>query len=108
VPSKPANLKRTGRRGCTEGTSKKDEQRQTNPIKVDVANIQRRVVNIPVPPGNYNGLNPVRIEFFYVAGAPIKFPQGDANAPRRRRANSIHVYDMAKREDTVFLAGVSV
>ncbi len=109
VPSKPAEPQASpaGEDAQKETPKKEEPKADKKPIKVDVANIQRRVVNIPVPPGNYNGLNAGKDRIFYLAGAPIQVPQGDANAPPPPPANSIHVYDMAKREDTVFLAGVS-
>jgi tricorn protease len=80
---------------------KKDEQKpQVKPIKVDVQNIGRRIVNVPVPIGSYNGLLAAKDKLFYLANAP-----SGAAAPGSP-SRTLHMYDMTKREDTVVLASI--
>ncbi|HKS40783.1 MAG TPA: PDZ domain-containing protein [Blastocatellia bacterium] len=81
--------------------AKDDAKAQVKPIKVDVENISRRIVNVPVPIGSYNGLLAAKDKFFYLSYPPASGanPQGPPQA-------TLHLYDMAKREDTVVLAGI--
>src|SRR6185503_19557204 len=79
-----------------------DAKAQVKPIKVDVENISRRIVNVPVPIGSYTGLLAAKDKFFYLANPPAAgvIPQG----PVQR---VLHLYDMTKREDSVVLAGIT-
>ncbi|HKP84451.1 MAG TPA: PDZ domain-containing protein, partial [Blastocatellia bacterium] len=77
---------------------RKDEAKpQVKPIKVDVQNIGRRIVNIPVPIGSYNGLLAAKDRVFYLANPP---------AGAGVQGRTLHMYDMTKRDDTVVLAGI--
>jgi tricorn protease len=78
-----------------------DAKPQVKPIKVDVQNIGRRIVNIPVPVGSYNGLLASKDKFFYLANPPA------GPAPPGPPSRTLHLFDMNKREDTVVLTGIS-
>jgi tricorn protease len=80
-------------------TQKKDEAKpEPKLIKIDTENINRRVVNIPVPPGRYTGLLAAKDTLFYLSTPPA----GDAGA------NSVlHLFDINKREDATLMTGVT-
>ena len=81
---------------------KKDEVRpETKTIKIDTADINRRIVNVPVPPGSYTGLLAAKDTLFYLASPPAV--TRDESAPTR----VLHVFDMTKREDNVVLSGIT-
>ncbi|MFP5262976.1 MAG: PDZ domain-containing protein [Blastocatellia bacterium] len=84
-----------------EQPKKEDAKGQVKPIRIDVENIDRRIVNIPVPIGSYNGLSAAKDRLFYLANAPA------GTAPPGSPSRTLHTYDMAKREDSVLLTGVS-
>ncbi|HKF59323.1 MAG TPA: PDZ domain-containing protein [Blastocatellia bacterium] len=69
------------------------------PVKVDLENIGRRIVRVPVPPGNYSSLLAATERIFFLASGPPSFQPGPP-------ANILHTYDVAKREDTVLLSGI--
>jgi tricorn protease len=104
--SKPPEQPASGAAATDETPKKEDPKTATKPIKVDIKDIERRVINIQVPPGSYNGLNAGKEKIFYLASPAVQAPQGDGTAPPAP-ANVLHIYDLAKREDTVFLAGVN-
>lgn len=81
---------------------KKDEVKpEPKPVKIDTADINRRIVNIPVPPGSYTGLLAAKENLFYVANQPSS-TRDESNATR-----VLHVFDMNKREDAVVLTGIT-
>jgi tricorn protease len=80
-----------------EGTPK-DTPEPPKPIKVDLENINRRIVRVPVPPGNYGHLLAASDRLFYIAAT-----QASGQAPP---VATLHTYDVAKQEDTVLLAGI--
>jgi tricorn protease len=84
-----------------EQPKKDDAKAQAKPIKIDVENIGRRIVNIPVPIGSYTGLLAAKDRLFYLANAPA------GAAPPGAPSRTLHTYDMTKREDSVILGGVS-
>ncbi len=93
--------------GATPDAAKKDDAKPpaVKPIKIDVENLNRRVINVPVPVGNYDGLLASKDHIFYLTSASAaQGPQPDGPTPP---SNVLHVYDMTKREDTVLLAGIT-
>ncbi|HKP85666.1 MAG TPA: PDZ domain-containing protein, partial [Blastocatellia bacterium] len=83
--------------------AKDDAKPQVKPIKVDIENIGRRIVNVPVPIGGYVGLTAAKDKFFYMAVPPATGVLQQQGPPQF----TLHVYDITKREDTVVLAGIS-
>ncbi|HUK91682.1 MAG TPA: PDZ domain-containing protein, partial [Blastocatellia bacterium] len=67
------------------------------PVKIDLENISRRIVHVPVAPGNYGRLEAASDRIFYLAGGPANYGPSAA---------VLHTYDVAKQEDTVLLAGI--
>ncbi|HKV39087.1 MAG TPA: PDZ domain-containing protein, partial [Blastocatellia bacterium] len=72
------------------------EQQAPKPIKIDLENIGRRIVKVPVPAGNYGSLKSGKDRFFY-----MEFPPAGTQGPP---ATKLHTYDLEKREDSVLLA----
>ena len=81
------------------------KKEEPKPTKVDVENISRRIVSVPVPIGNYDRLSAVKDRILYIQVPPAQ-PPADPNVPPAP-ARLLHSYDLAKREDTVLLAGIN-
>ena len=109
APAKPAEQQSSGEAPKDETQKdqpKKDEaQPEVKPIKVDTDNINRRIVNIPVPPGSYSGLLASKERIFYVANPPQQPPPDPSATPVPSRV--LHTYDIAKRENTMLLTGIT-
>jgi tricorn protease len=71
------------------------------PFSIDFEGIENRILAIPLPPGNYRELAAGAAGQFYY----IEVPAGDApfGGPDR---SSLHLYDLNKRKDEVFIPGV--
>jgi tricorn protease len=96
--AKPAAA-REGAPGPGDGAAKAATPPAAKPVKVDLENIGRRIIRVPVPPGNYGRLSAATDKIFYLAAGPPSFQPGPP-------ANSLHTYDVAKREDSILLAGI--
>jgi tricorn protease len=68
------------------------------PVKVDVDNITRRIVRVPVAPGNYAHLAATAEHILYLAAPPPSFTGPTSSV--------LHAYDVAKQEDGVLLTGI--
>lgn len=102
--AKPADQKSsddTQKEGAAQ-PAKEDAKPQVKPIRIDIENIGRRIVNVPVPIGSYNGLLAAKDKFFYLATPPA-----GGSVQQGPTIFTLHSYDIAKREDTVVLAGVT-
>ncbi|HKV26349.1 MAG TPA: PDZ domain-containing protein [Candidatus Acidoferrum sp.] len=74
------------------------------PIEIDLDGIADRVAPTPVEPGILSSLAARKDKFFYLS-TPMEarqFAMPGNQAPK----NVLHVYDVAKREDKVLLAGI--
>ena len=101
-PAEPA----TGEAPKEEPPKDQPKKEEIKPVKIDIENISRRVVNIPIPPGSYSGLQASKERIFYVQNPPPQPPSGDPSGPPAP-ARMLHTYDLTKREDSVLLAGIS-
>lgn len=76
------------------------KQPQPAPVTIDLEGLNNRILAIPLPAGNYRELQSGTAgQFFYLAG-----PAGGNNNPSAM--SDLHVYDLAKRKDEVFLPEV--
>ena len=71
------------------------------PFSIDFEGIENRILAIPLPPGNYRELSAGSAGQFYY----IESPATDQFAPGPERS-SLHLYDLNKRKDDVFIPGV--
>jgi tricorn protease len=82
------------------------KKEEVKPIKVDLANINRRIVSVPAPIGSYAGLKTGKDRIFYIQVLPPQPPPAEPNTPQPP-PRILHSYDLTKREDTVLLAGIN-
>jgi len=82
-----------GRKKRRKGKDKEEEEEQEIEVRIDAQGIQRRIVALPVPAGDYHGLqNAAEGRLFYLE--------------RGEDAAVLHCYDAEEREAEVFLEGV--
>jgi tricorn protease len=87
------------KRPAANSAAKKEE---IQPIKIDLENIGRRIVNVPVPAGSYSNLLTIKGHLYYLE-TPNSGTFNDNDKPIR----ALHTYDIAKREDSVLLTNIS-
>ncbi|TXG39177.1 S41 family peptidase [Seonamhaeicola maritimus] len=69
---------------------KKEEKKKT--VEIDWDNIQNRIVDVPIPSGNYSNLSaPKEGELYYLSRAP------------HSRSNKLHKYSLKKRKDETIM-----
>ncbi|MGB7624138.1 MAG: PDZ domain-containing protein [Terriglobia bacterium] len=102
--SKPAAAEPTTK---PEGKdAKKDEKKDEKKIPdvvIDLEGIGNRIVNVPIPAGNYVGLSVAKDKLFYLS---VPVVGAGALPPGAPPQNSLHVYDLKKREDAVIISGI--
>ncbi|HXH28126.1 MAG TPA: PDZ domain-containing protein [Candidatus Polarisedimenticolia bacterium] len=88
--------------GKAKGTKGKAEGSEAAPApwKVDLAGIETRQTELPIPAGRYDGLRVFKGKILYLALAMID-PESDS-AP----SATLHLYDLDAREDKTILAGI--
>src|SRR6185436_17046567 len=74
------------------------------PIQIDLEGLGKRIVQVPLPPGSYNRLEARKDKFFYLS-TPIESAQPTIPG-QTGPTNSLHVYDVTKRDDKVILSGI--
>lgn len=89
-----------------KGVQKEEKPRDApkpapEPFSIDFEGIENRILAIPLPPGNYRELSAGSAGQFYY----IESPATDQFAPGPERS-SLHLYDLNKRKDDVFIPGV--
>jgi tricorn protease len=74
----------------------------TEPVKIDMDGLYRRLVALPVQPGNYAGLTAGNGKLFYMAVAanPGQEEDGDGGG------GALHLFDLTSREDKTVLGGI--
>jgi tricorn protease len=82
---------------------KKDEEKPVEPVVVDLDGLAQRVVELPMPAGNYSGLVRVSGKLLYTSRPVVG--QVTGSNPAATKA-TIHAFDFDTRESSVFLAGV--
>ncbi len=81
-------------------SSKEKEDTSLKHFRIDLAGIENRVVALPIPPGNLMNVSANRQDVFYVS-----LPVLGLSGPLPGEGPAIHVFDMAKRKDSVLMAG---
>ena len=79
-----------------DGTGKKEDQ--IKDIKIDLENIDQRVVGVPIKAGNYNNLNATEDKLFYLNMPAI---------PGEGASNELLMYDLTKRKEHTLLSGIN-
>lgn len=103
---KTAAQKKAGADTAQKIEAKKDEKKEEKKIPdvvIDVEGIGGRIVNVPIPAGNYVGLRAAKDKLFYISLPTVGV---GALPPGAAPQGSVHVYDLKKREDGVILSGV--
>jgi tricorn protease len=85
-----------------ESKAAKPEKEEKKPFRIDLEGIGNRIVALPVPYGNYGGLQAASGRVFYVS-APIFGLSG----PLPEESSSIHVFDLKERKDHVLVTGAN-
>jgi tricorn protease len=91
------------------GDQKSDEQKEekkpepVKPIQIHLDGIATRVVPVPIPAGILSSLLARKDKFFYIS-TPMEARQ--FGMPEQGPKNVLHVYDLTKREDKVWLEGI--
>jgi tricorn protease len=90
--------------GQKEGKDKKDKEKKeekVKPVQIDLEGIQDRQVGFPVSPGNYFGLRAADGKIFYLSASV-----GGLSGKADPETTALHVFDMEKRKDNVFMSGL--
>jgi len=80
----------------------KSLKKKTPPLKIDLAGIQNRVVNLPIPPANIGGLRAAKGVVFYVT-----YPVSGLSGRMPGEKPTLHRYDLKKQKDAVLLSPIS-
>ncbi|HWA94677.1 MAG TPA: PDZ domain-containing protein [Terracidiphilus sp.] len=80
---------------------KKDDAKK-KPFRIDLDGIQNRIVALPTPPGNYQGLSAAEDHVYYSS-----VPTYGYSGPLPGLTPEIHVFDMNKRKDHVLVSGAA-
>jgi len=89
---------------AAETEKEKEEKAGTRPalqnFRIDLDGIHRRIVALPIPPGNLRTLTAAKGVIFYLS-TPVEGLSG----PLPGESPAIHAYDLKDRKDHIFLEG---
>ena len=104
VPPAKTKPEAAEQKPVTETEKEKEEKAGTRPalqnFRIDLEGIQRRIVALPIPPGNLRNLTAAKGVIFY-SSAPVEGLSG----PLPGESPAIHAYDLKDRKDHIFLEG---
>jgi tricorn protease len=80
---------------------KEDKEEGPKDIKIDLENIDQRVVGVPIKSGNYTGLYATKDKLFYL-NMPASSEE-DQSGP----SNELLMYDLEKKEEHTLLSGIN-
>ncbi len=89
-----------------EGEKKAAEEakpKKVEPIKIDTEGIGRRIVAVPISPGDYRHLEARKGKLFYLSIPVIELPPAEPQPGPPSPRNALHVFDVKAREDKVLL-----
>jgi tricorn protease len=84
------------------GEKKAEEKPAVKPIQIDLPGLASRVSQVPVPPGMLRHLVVRKDKLFYLS-VPMEAAQLAAPGPAPEQ--TLHIYDIKKREDKVVMQG---
>jgi tricorn protease len=88
-----------------KGVQKEEKPKEAKPpivepFSIDFDGLQNRILALPLPAGEYSGLQAGSGQIFYLEAGPRR-QGGDSGG-----GNSLHRYDLTKRKDETILTGV--
>jgi len=98
---KPAEKEKGSEKGEKKEDKKKGDKAEaakTPKVTIDFDGIFDRQVKFPISAGNYGGLSAAEGRIYYLSA-----PMGGLSGPVEETKQSLHVFDMEKREDHEFL-----
>jgi tricorn protease len=99
-PAEPGEEKKADRKDGEKGDEKK-ARKPAEPIRIDLAGIQQRIVPFPVQPGNYRELKLARGKAYWRS-----LPTQELTAGPNGQKGALKVFDLEKRKETELLAAV--
>ena len=81
------------------------KEKKIEPIRIDAAGLMNRIVQVPVPPGNYSGLSaiPGKLIFLSTENIGMMPPESGADEPK---GGILHSFDMEKEKLCTLTPGV--
>jgi tricorn protease len=83
---------------------KKDDEKKAEPVEIDLDGLFSRVVELPVPVGNYGGLAATEKTLFFVSGPVQGMVEGDDDGGNPN--GTLMAFDLEKKEAKTFVEGV--
>ena len=88
-----------------DGDKKDDEKKKPKPIEIDLDGLFARVVELPIPIGNYGSLAATDKAVYYISGPVQGMAEGDDDGGQPN--GTLNVYDIEKKETKTVVDGVS-
>ena len=101
-PSSPVKKEEAGDKKDQSTGKKEDKTAKKEPFRIDLDGIQKRVVALPIPPGNYGSLTAADGRVYYSSQ-----PNNGLSGPLPGLTAEIHVFDLTTRKDHVLVAGAA-
>ena len=80
-----------------------EKKEDVKPLAIDLDGLGSRIAQIPVPAGMYDHLEARKNAIFYLSRS---IESTEAGRPDERPSATLHMFDIAKRDDKVLLAGI--
>lgn len=110
LPDEVKKLAGKGEEADKDKDDKKDDDKSDAPklpnVKIDVAGIQQRVVELPVDADNYAGLSAAKGKVFYVSFPTTGLMDDTWPEEPDSSNNVLHVFDFDDKKDEVFIKGI--
>ncbi len=92
--------------GGSEGKEKDKEKSKSEvkPVNIDVDGISRRIVPVPIEPGNYRALEVRKGKLYYLSIPVVGLGGGGGE---QKPKNALHVFDIREREDKVLVPEIN-
>ncbi len=86
---------------------KGDEKAAPAPVKIDFDGLEARVVELPVPRGNYNGISATSDDVFYVSNPIHGFAEQPGLFQESGPEGTLISFNLKKKEPKDFITGIS-
>lgn len=93
-------------RPAADKEAKDQKEAAPPPVKIDFDGIAERVVEFPLPAGDYSDLGAARGRVFYVASPIAGLNDMELFAEDESSQGALHAFDLDEQEDEVLLPGV--